>query len=636
MKGVYSHAWLQTFFEKQLPSPDVVHEGLLKHSFEVEKVRKTDTGDTVYELEVLPDRSADCLAHYGIAKEISAIFSLSLTRRYFTERFVFADAASYIRTDKCNRYTILKIDDISLSETPEEIQRRLEAVGQRCINPLVDLSNYVLFDIGQPIHIFDARKVSGRFSVRRARANECLVLLGGEEMTLCADDVVIVDAADDRVIALAGVKGGEETRVDADTRQVYIEIASFNNVSVRRTMRRTGYISGAALRFSQGFPPELIDYTAHRVAEIFGAHGSIAGSFDCTRVHLPRWRKIAVSVSEINAALGTTYTQRAVAEVFDRFGLSYDHPDTQERFVVAIPVERPDLRDENDLVEEVGRLLGYDTVPSVAPLCGFSDRLRLLRSLVRDQFLSKENGILKKRTAVLRALQGIGFSEVITSSFYDKGEVCVVYPVAKDKGCLRTALYEGIQESLTLNAYNGELLGLGEVRIAEIGSVFTKDGEQVWLALGVRETLGRPKVDYAAVEAQVRKVLVISGGFEDGVWEAPLAEVSVRLVGAVEAALRYDTVQYVSPSKYPFVLRDVAMFVPFDTDAAQTEALLRKNGGEYLRQVNLFDSFKKDGKISYAFRLVFQSDDETLDDTTVNRQMETLYEVLRGAGYEIR
>ena len=777
MKGVYSHAWLQTFFEDSLPSPETIRDGLLRHSFEVEDVRVADSGDTVYVLDVLPDRSADCLAHYGIAKEIAAIFSLKLTRRYFSDTFSFRTAASYIQMDRCDRYTILKFENISLSETPKEISCHLEAVGQRCITPLADLSNYVLLDIGQPIHVFDARKVSGSFSVRQARDGETFLLLGGEEVVLCVDDIVIADAVDDRVIALAGVKGGEDTKVAADTTDVYIEVASFDHVSVRRTMRRTGCVSDAALRFSQGFPAELIDYTAHRVAAVFGEYGSLTDSFDDTRTALARQRKTGFSVSEVNALLGTVYTQEDIAAALDRFNYIYQYLDSREqfiavaqeqlgtpymwgasvsrnapdafdcssfvcwcaaqagkslprisvnqyvyatpvsvpkpgdlvfsissdpkaeihteyvfeagfpvvpgtveqgvshvgivldtetfidargdsgvtvsqladatvvgfrriwdeekRFVISLPVERPDLRDAHDMVEEIGRLLGYDAVPSIPPLDGFLDTMQVAWARTRNQVLLRDDAVFRKRAAVLSALQGIGFSEVITSSFSKKGVVCVVYPVAKDKGCLRVALRDGMEESLARNAYNGELLGVGAIQIAEIGSVFTDEGEEVRLALGVRETLGRSAVDAAAVEAAVKTVLDLPGGFEGGVWEVPLADVSVRGVSRGEISL-IGVMQYVPPSKYPFVLRDVAMFVPDGSAVFDVEKLLSAHGGDYLRQINLFDSFEKDGRKSYAFRLVFQSDTETLDDAVVNRQMEELYGVLRDGGYEVR
>ena len=646
MKGVYSHTWLQEFFEGQLPSPDVVHEGLLKHSFEVESVRQLENGDTVYEIDVLSNRSSDCLAHYGIAKELSAIFSLRLKRRYFTEEFLFHSEASYIHTDACSRYAVLKVENFSLSETPAQIRNYLESIGQQCINPLVDLSNYLLFEIGQPIHVFDAKKVSGLFSVRQARADERLVLLGNEEVRLTEKDIVIADASDNRAIALAGIKGGEETKTDAGTKDIYIEIASFSDVHVRRTMRRVGYMTQAAARFSQGFPPALIDYTAHRVAEVFGRYGSVVKSFDdCSHPTLRERPEVSLSVSAVNALLGTSYTSDDVVGALDRFGFSYVQEESQETVSVSIPPERPDLSDERDLIEEVGRLLGYDAVPSIFPVpeeqgAESFGRRNLLRNVGYHVAgflcrLRKEDAEFKKHMAVLCTLQSVGFSEIMTSSFCGRGDVCVVYPVAKDKGCLRVNLRNGVEEALERNAYNGELLGLSEVRLAEIGSVFTKDGEVAHLALGVRETLGRSKVDIQMVEDQVRQVLDISGGFENGVWEVPLADVSViSLVD--DLALSLGPVRYISPSKYPFVLRDVAVFVPDGVHVEQTKKLLREHGGEFLRQVNLFDTFERDGRTSCAFRLVFQSDAGTLDDRAVNEHMDVLYGALRNKGYEVR
>ena len=385
-KVIYSHQWLQTFFDEQLPSPKEVSEKLLKHSFEVEEVR-TAGDDAVYELDILPNRSTDCLAHYGIAKEIAAIFSLPIKKQYFQKQFSYNSAAKYIHTEKCNRYTVVKVENILLSETPVEIRTRLESIGQRCINPIVDLSNYILFDIGQPIHTFDAQKVSGQFGVRQAKTNEELVLLGGETVILQKSDVVITDASSDQSIALAGVKGGEEAKVDENTRDVYIEIATFDNVSVRRTMRRTGLISDAALRFSQGYPSEIIDYTTQGVAELFGRYGSITDSFDCRRVSLAQRHKVRVSTNEVNTLLGSSYTQEDITSALDRLGLTYKHDESKEHLIISVPIERPDIQNTYDLTEEVGRILGYDTVPSILPE---RKSLRLLWTRVCNIFFARQ------------------------------------------------------------------------------------------------------------------------------------------------------------------------------------------------------------------------------------------------------
>ena len=475
------------------------------------------------------------------------------------------------------------------------------------------------------------QKVSGQFGVRQAKTGERLALLGDETITLQESDVVITDASDDRSIALAGIKGGEETKVDENTKDVYIEIATFDNVSVRRTMRRTGLTSDAASRFSQGYPPELIDYTTYQVAELFGQYGSITDSFDCRRVSLAQRHKTKVSTDEVNILLGSSYAQKDIASALDRLGLEYKNDNSKKQFTVSVSVERPDIQDTPDLIEEVGRILGYDTVPSVL---SESKSFHLLWKRVCNVFVPDNDEMFAKRIAILGTLRSIGFSEVMTSSFRTKDEICVAYPVAKDKGCLRSSLRQGIEEALDQNTYNGELLGLGMVQIAEIGSVFTKGGEKVHLALGVQETLGRKKVDINTVEEMVRRVLIIPGGFESNIWEVSLDEVQVRTHNRVIPSI--SGVRYVPPSKYPFVLRDIAVFVPNGVSAAKAKTLLRKNGGEHLRQINLFDTFTKNGRQSYAFRLVFQSDTETFNDAAVNKQMNILYKALKKNKYEVR
>ncbi len=765
MKGIYSHAWLQSFFNEPLPSPDIVSDGLMRHAFEVEDVVRNGD-DTVYELDILPNRSVDCLAHYGVAKEIAAVFSLTMRRHYFTEPFQFAREAACIQTEYCDRYTIMKVDDVSLQETPEEIRLRLEAIGQRSINPIVDLSNYVLFDIGQPIHAFDAEKVSGEFGVRQARDGETLTLLGGDTVTLSSDDIVITDA--DRVVALAGVKGGEDTGVSPDTKSIYIESATFRGATIRRTMRRLNLVSDASLRFSQNIPPELVGYSAHRAAEVFGEHGTIVDSFDSKRVPIGHRRMTGISVAEVNAILGSSHTEEDVRAALERLQLphTYEDPralfietvkaqtgkpykwgasvtkdapdafdcsslvcwcasragksiprisvnqflsaaevtdprpgdlifmesddrnlplhtesvyesgypvspgsvktgfnhvavlldadtiveaegssganavvtkkfdrkrmlyaasiwDNERRFVVTVPVERPDIRNAFDLTEEVGRILGYDTVPSAAP------------TAIPSQSEQSVEPIFAKHLALVKSLRVFGFSEVITHSFFEKGDVCVSHPVAADKGCLRTDLRKGIEEALERNAYVGELLGVSDIRIMEIGSVFTERGESIHLALGITATLGRSGPDIKEIEKSIKKALPIPGGFDGGVWEVPLDEVPLE-PDAYDFPPVIGRVRYTPFSPFPFVLRDIAVFVPDGTTVEQTEHLLREHGGEYLRRVNMFDTFEKDGKVSYAFRLVFQSDDRTLDDSTVNVCMEALNAVLQKNGFEVR
>ena len=776
MKGIYSHRWLQSFFDERIPESDAIAAGLMKHSFEVEGVEKKGD-DTVYEMDILPDRSSDCLAHYGIAKEIGAIFSIPLARQYFQEQHTFSDTTDdYINTEKCDRYTILTTDKIDIekirtSAAYADIVNRLESIGQRSIHPIVDISNYILFHIGQPIHAFDVDAVSGKFSVRQAQEGEKIALLGGKEMSLHEEDIVITDASDNTPIALAGVKGGATSGVSESTKQVHFELATFDSGSIRRTIRRTGYTSDAAQRFSQGYPPEMIDYTAQTTAEILSSLGvSLAATHDCRRVRLPRKRKTGVSVSEVNALLGTTYTKEQVEQTLTRLNfpheyidpierflatakeqvgvpykwgssVSRDAPDSfdcssfvsycaaqagyslprisinqylsttpvtvsqpgdllftvssdpnmkvrterifesgcpttpgktekginhisimldeercieaegdggankvcinplkekevihttriwndsEKRFVVSVPVERTDIQNGTDLIEEIGRMIGYDSVPVAPPS-------KAQPAEIHQQYA--------KRLQVLHLLTDIGFSEISTYSFQESGDVCVAYPVAKDKGCLRNNLHNGISDALKQNAYNGEALGLGVIRVVEIGTVFGGGEEKVVMALGARATLGRPKIDLGKIEQEVKEHLSLPGGFDaEGVWEVPFDEVSCTTTphDAYPFLSSIGGVVYSPPSKYPFMLRDVAFFVPEKVSLSDAVDCVQASGGEHLKNINLFDSFVKDGKQSYALRLVFQSDEQTLDDESVNKDMEHIYEALRKKGCEVR
>lgn len=332
---------------------------------------------------------------------------------------------------------------------------------------------------------------------------------------------------------------------------------------------------------------------------------------------------VVIGSDTIVEAVGTTGTNTVAEVPFEKERMVYAASlwDGEKRFIVSVPVERPDIRTGTDLIEEIGRILGYNAVPSRSP------------SPSKDR--PKVDAALAQSFAVIEILQTLGFSEVITYSFSKRGALCVARPVARDKGCLRTDLASGMRQALESNAYAGELLGLSEIRIMEIGAVFTDAGEELHLALGARETLGRPKIALSVLEDEIRRVLPIAGGFTDGVWEVPLNTIALT-PEAYRLSLQNKEVRYTPPSLYPFVLRDIAVFVPEGTAVHETEAILRKHGGLQLRRINLFDTFTKDNRTSYAFRLVFQSDTQTLDDGVVNEQMEKINRALEDLGYTVR
>ena len=211
MKKKFSLEWLQSMLSGQLPLAQEVVEKLQMHAFEIESVEEKN-GDTIIELSILPSRSVDCLSHFGIAKELSAIFSLPLKEHLFDEHHIheFKNSGGVsvaIESPAVHRFTITRINNCSNAQVPEWMKRRLEAIGQRSISPIVDITNYVQFEMGQPLHAFDAAKVSGKFLLRGAIEGESYTTLKGEEVKMKAGEVVIVDAETKAILSLAGIKG---------------------------------------------------------------------------------------------------------------------------------------------------------------------------------------------------------------------------------------------------------------------------------------------------------------------------------------------------------------------------------------------------------------------------------------------
>ena len=487
------------------------------HFFEVEEIEKKGN-DTILTLDILPNRAIDCLSHYGIAKEVSALCEIPLKKTYFTPETQYAfnvgDSAMQIdiQAEGCKRYALIEIKDINLKETPDWMKERLEGIGQKSINPIVDVINYVLFDIGQPMHAFDADKVSGSFIVRDGKDGESFTSLTGDEITITEKDMVIVDGKDQKILALAGVKGGTAAMVDEHTKHIYVEVAYFNPVQVRHTQKRTGIESDAAKVFSQGYAPELIGYTAHRVAGLFEelACKNIIGSLDNTKTTLRDCTHISIDLPYIHRFLGVgdeVIAAKEVERVLSLLGFNYTKEG--EKYAIDIPRERFDMQYPADVVEEIVRVLGYDRIPAKQPTREGTASIHPVTALQRY---------------ITKALTEIGLYEVITYSFREKGKVCTMHPVAVDKGCLRVALKDGLQESLKLNEHNMGLLGLQEISLFEFGSVFTPKEEYRFAVVSTAK-------DVVGLEKSIRDACATAsfslpeGGFKDGVWEMNMEDV---------------------------------------------------------------------------------------------------------------
>ena len=630
-----SYTWLQSFFDTPLPSPEEVAERLTFHAWEIEGIEQKED-DHIIEVNVLPDTAAWALSHRGVAKNLSVILDTNVSRDPLATEPVLksegADIAVDIQSPKCRRYSALRIDGVTVGESPQWLKDRLTSIGQKPINNIVDAANYVMFDMGQPLHAFDADLLGGgekdSIVVRDAKEGEAMTTLTGESYEFTTDDLLIVDGERNAPVGIAGVKGGKDAEVTEKTKNILIEAANFDHVSVRRTSGRLKLRTDASQRFENGIVSNLTVYGLQDVADLITdiAGGRITGFQDV----YPETRTVAsvsVTLGKINALLGVALTAEEVGSILDRFG--YQHTVEGEQFSVIPPVERPDLVIAEDVVEEIGRIYGYEHIPSVTP------QPTDVTELSTRFFYAEE---------VRDVLISCGFSEIFTSSFRKKDTVQLANALATDKGYLRSSLTANMDEALERNRTNADLLGLSAIKIFEIGTVFSTDGEHTALGVGVRSPGGyKPKKDDPVLSEALTKVKEILGDDivveeQDGIFEINFDTAIQNLPepSAYRPFVKEGDTTFEMFSLYPFVSRDIALWTPEGTSAEDVEEVLNNNAGELRVRTTLFDTFKKDEKISYAFRIIFQSDERTLTDDEVNKIMENMAEITAQKSWEVR
>ena len=624
-----SRSWLQTFFKDPLPEAKTLADALTFHAFEIESIE-----NDVLDVKVTPNRGHDCLSHRGIAKELSAILKLPLMSDPLRAQPRLEPISNSISVALESpalspRYIAAYIRGVHVGPSPAWLRDSLEAIGQRSINNVVDATNYIMFHVGQPLHAFDAGQLRARegtyaIAVRHARVGEKMLALDDKEYDLTDSMLVIADEHADVAIGIAGVKGGKPAGISEVTKDIIIESANFDGVSVRRTAAALRLRTDASSRFEQVIAPELAGEGMRAVVDLIlnVAAGKLEGFVDAYPVAQTR-ATVSFTTERVNALLGTSLGEKDVVDVLTRLDLA--HTSTGSEFQVHAPFERLDLVIPEDLVEEVGRIIGYDSVPTqpLPPLAEkpVVNRFFYLAERIREFLIER------------------GFSEVYTSVFAEEGERAVANKVDSVRPFLRRDLLASVRDALERNQRNKDLLGERQVRIFEIGTRWKDGKESRVLALGVE------KIKKAETAADVADVLVKHLGVSLGeigageeVIELPLEDMAeaFQLPSAYDELPSSEASRYEPYSRYPFIVRDVAFWTPSGTDAADVAELVRERAGELAKRIDLFDRFEKEGRVSLAFRIVFQSFDKTLTDFEASERMESIYAGLKEKGYEIR
>jgi phenylalanyl-tRNA synthetase beta chain len=633
-------------------------------------------GDVIYEVDVTPNR-ADCLSHLGIAREVAALNGgeIFLPPPELNESTISVhDAASVTVDDRdlCPRYVARVIRGVKVAPSPAWLQEVMRKLGLRPRNNVVDITNYVLFECGHPLHAFDHDRLSGgRIEVKAARAGDRFTTLDGKEHELPEGALMICDA--EKPVAIAGVMGGANSEIEDHTVNVLLESAYFNPASIRRTAKRLGISTDASFRFERGADINIVIYAINRAAQMIAelAGGDVlAGVIDVYPDPRPE-QIVELRFERTEEILGMELADELQSEHLARIGFEVEPANERRRAMVNVPSWRADIFGEVDLIEEIGRIHGYDNIPvDTRASVNFDlsvDPLQKLVSMTRDFFVDN------------------GFTEIVpyyltdpeTASSYGNA-VELRNGLGRDFSMLRTSVVPSMARTIGLN----QRYSRADLRLFEVGSAFRAARpdqgvipgivEMTELAVAAAGTAGVRGWDVPARDADLYDLrgmidrylerLGVTGASykasDDAKWGfgAPALAVyaeddEVGRIGPFDAPLlgRHDVAgapviavfdlerlarhafgerKYKAPSKFPVVHRDISIIVDAVVPNADLESTIASAGGELLSNVRLFDLYQgkgiEGGKKSVAYTISFTSFERTLEDNVVDEAVRRI------------
>jgi phenylalanyl-tRNA synthetase beta chain len=619
--------------------------------------------DTILDVEITPNRG-DLLSHFGLAREIAALTNKQIVGQAHRLPAGGAPAlqkegVTIAATRECPFFSLRKIDNVKVGPSPQWLRAKIESVGVRSINNIVDISNFVMLELGQPTHAFDADKLKGGINVRLARDSEKFLALDGKTYSLRANNCVIADQ--ERAVGIGGVMGGEETGVTDSTKNILLEAAYFLPASIRRTSRDLNLQSDASYRFERGVDPDMILRASQRAGELMNG---IAGGTSAREIHVAGEipsdpTDVSLSYERCSRVIGVAIDPKTVDEILARFGLQKT-AGTSESATWKIPSHRRDLQRDVDLIEEVLRAYGIDKVPG--------------RTRGRFMATSAADGSHDLETIGLRSrLAGFGWSEVRTSKLISRSAMAfneaieLRNPLSEDHVALRPNLISGLIEVLERNIR----AGAEAVSFFEIGRVFppSKDEERhlgilLWgnlaSASNWRSQTGRkldlfdlkgalerivPNLSFATVKRPdfALAVEIFSDAARIGFGGQLSAEKSNAPGSVFIAELNLDRFSMSGSAKnfqeldrYPSITRDIAMIVPEKLTHAEIVRVIEESSEPLLETVQLFDLFQvSEGKDtspsgkSLAYRLTYRAKNRTLTNEEVTAAHAKIRERLK-------
>jgi len=693
---LFSYNWLQSFFKKKLPKPEKLAEILALHSFEVEEVKRVRK-DWALDIDVLPNRAPDCFSHLGITREISAILNYKLgigewklteDKNLKAKDFVSVEVKP---RQACPRYTARVITDVKVGPSPKWIRDRLEVCGLRPINNVVDIANYVMLETGQPLHAFDGEKLEGqKIIIRFAKEREKIVTLDEEKYDLDEDILVIAD--EKSPVAIAGIKGGKLPEIDNKTKIVVLESANFNPKVIRKGSKTIDLKTDASWRFEHGIDPNLTEIGINRAAFLIQkiAKGNVAkGLIDFyPKKVLPK--RIRLDFDYVKSLLGREIPKKEIINILKRldFKITGVRPLQIE---VEVPTFRLDISIPEDLIEEIGRIYGYQRIKATFPTVSLIPPKRNLdifwENVIKN--ILKEAGLTEVYNYSFVSPEQFSifnsqFSKVVdelrsSSRFANARVIEVENPISEEQKYLRPSLIPNLLKNVQKNQKN-----FREIRIFELGKIFQAPrtekrmltglitGDAFYQMKGVIDSLlqkiGISNIWYDEFEATPEDsnppaTLPSKGRAPSkiSIWHPKicaeikvnheeigfLGEISQKILGDLEIEgklvvfdIDFEKLQRLSSeetiyqpiSRYPAAVRDIAVLVPLEIRVEEVLNKIETAAGILVRDVDLFDIYEgeelPEGKKNLAFHIIYQAKDRTLSSKEIDEIQDKIIKAL--------
>lgn len=659
----FSYNWLKDFLP-QLPPPQQLAEILTLKSFEVERVEKINN-DHLLEINLTPNRYADCSGHLGLAREISALLNLKIKEPKISLKENKESVPSVLlvkieNKNDCPRYSARIIFDVEIKPSPSWLKERLEICGLQSINNVVDATNYIMLQTGQPLHAFDYDKLTGTkiksIIVRRAKNGENILTLDNNSYQLNEEILLIADR--EKPLAIAGIKGGKVAEIDEKTKRIVIESANFDPVLIHRASRFLNLKTDASLRFERGLSPVLTTFALNQVAfliqKITGGK-ILKGIVDIYPQKLSR-KILGFDLKKFHNFAGLEISKTEIKKIFQKLRLKIIK-ETKTNLFLEIPPERIDLEIFEDLAEEILRFYDYNQIPEKPPFSILVPAVKNEEIEFRQQFK--------------KFLTSLGLNEVYNYSFISKKDLlnwqinpeevlALENPASEETAYLRPTLLINLLKNSGSN-----FRFFKEVKIFEIGKVFQKapfSPYEEWRVAGLISRKEKDPLLFLEMKGILEKLFEFFGfwdykfnDLENNLWlltgrsaEIKSDQESFGFIGELSPNLTqiyndgYQTVafeldllkimkaiqeerEYQPLPKYPAVIRDLSILVNKEIRVSEILNIIYQSETKILRDVDLFDIYEGENlpeeKKSLSFHLIFQAEDHTLTNEEVGEAL---------------